>query len=82
MTSFFYIHMEISYYWSNIEELFQRAKNCRGKQKAVQYYIDNKSSRYKNQSGDEKKSKKRMWKKQIQRNKRNNMQKSVKGIKF
>ena len=48
MTSFFYIHMEISYYWSNIEELFQRAKNCRGKQKAVQYYIDNKSSRYKN----------------------------------
>ena len=68
-----FCHIKISYYWFNKEKLLQKAKdkyqNCRGKEKAGEYYLKNKDvikekSNNKNKFFRRKKrSKKRMWKK-------------------
>ena len=45
----FFVHIKISYYWFNRQELLQKAKNkcnnCGGKEKAAECYIANKHAR-------------------------------------
>ena len=65
----------MGYYWFNRRELLQKEKknkyhNCRGKEKAAEYYPENKDSikekankKYKNLSEEEKEDKKIIWKK-------------------
>ena len=67
MIYFFYIfvHIKISYYWYNRQELLQKAKekyhDCCGKEKAAEYYLQNKdvikekaNNKYKNLSREKK----------------------------
>ena len=41
----FFVHIKMSYYWFNREELLQKVKdrdhNCEGKEKAAEYYHEN-----------------------------------------
>ena len=56
----FFVHMKISYYCFNRNELLQKAKNryhnCGGREKSAKYFIDNKeaftenSNKYRNLS--------------------------------
>ena len=43
---YFFVHIKMSYYWFNRQELLQKAKDkyhsCGGKEKAAEYYLDNK----------------------------------------
>ena len=66
----FFIHIKMSYYWFNKEELLDKPKdryhNCGGKEKAAKYYIKNKEilkekvrKKYKNISAAEKEAKRK-----------------------
>ena len=72
----------MSYYWFNIQELLQKAKdkyhNCGGNEKAAEYYLENKGvlkektkNDYKSLS-EEKKDAKRKYGKYIYRNMKGN----------
>ena len=43
---YFFVHIKISYYWFNRDELLQKVNdrhhNCGGKEKDAQYYLKNK----------------------------------------
>ena len=62
MTLFFYFfYIKMSYYWFNRQEILQKAKERYSKEKAAEYYKQNKDAikersrnRYKNLSKDEK----------------------------
>ena len=45
--AYFFVHVKMSYFWYNRQELLQKAKdkylNCGGKEKAVGYYLKNKN---------------------------------------
>ena len=42
----FFVHVKMTYYWFNRQELLQTAQNkyhnCGGKEKAAKYYLENK----------------------------------------
>ena len=74
----FFVHIKMSYYWFNRQQLLQKAKDryhqCGGKEKAAKYYPENKGilkekakSEYKDLSEKEKEE---MWTKQIQKHER------------
>ena len=47
-----FVHIKMSYYWFNRQELLQKAKNkyhnCGGKEKAAEYYLENRVFFWKN----------------------------------
>ena len=64
--------MKMSYYWFNGQEILQKAKEKYSKEKAAEYYKQNKETikektrkRYKNLSQDKKRQKERASKKKI-----------------
>ena len=64
--------MKMSYYWFNGQEILQKAKEKYSKEKAAEYYKQNKETikeksreRYKNLSQDKKRQKERASKKYI-----------------
>ena len=70
---FFWWYIKMSYYWFNRQEILQKAKEKYSKEKAAEYYLQNKEAikekardRYKNRSEEKKNKIKEYQKKKYQ----------------